>query len=117
MASYFTNPIGSSGQFTINPTSSVSASLNVGGVTALSSPSPNKIVLGQPGCEIEVAGNLTFGGSRCVMCKADAPLGVLLSGETTRVLFCFACAVQNLHGSVKELVDSLDVKDKLEQTA
>jgi hypothetical protein len=108
---------GGNGQFTINPSASVSASLNVGGVTAVSSPSPNKIVLGQPGCEIEVAGNLTFGENRCAMCKVPAPLGVLLSGASTRVLFCFACAVQNLHGSVKELVDSLDVKDKLEQPA
>jgi hypothetical protein len=117
MASNYTNPISSSGQFVLNPSSTVSASLNVGGVTAVSSPSPNKLVIGQTGCEVEIAGNLTFGGNRCAMCKADAPLGVLLSGEATRVLFCFACAVKNLHGSVKELVDSLDVKDKLEQPA
>lgn len=107
----------SSGQFAINTNNGSPATLVVGGLSAVSSPSPNKIVLGQPGCEIEIAGDVVLGGNRCAMCNALAPLGVLLSGKATRVLFCFACAVQNLHGSVKELVDSLDVKDKFAEQA
>lgn len=102
------------GMFSHNNSSSISAgSLNVGGVVAISAPASNKIVIGQSGCEVEVAGNLTIGLSRCLMCSAPTPMGVLLSGASTRVLFCFSCAKQHLHGSVKELVDALDVKDKM----
>ena len=96
---------------------STNANLAIGGMTAISSPHTNKIVLGQPGCEIEVAGNLVLSGNKCAMCKAATPLGVLLSGAATRVLFCFSCAKEHLHGSVKELVDALDVKDKVGETA
>jgi hypothetical protein len=93
-------------------------SIGVGGITAVSveDGAPKRLIIGQPGCTVEIAGDLIVGGSNCAMCKADAPLGVLLTGKATRMLFCFECAKKHLHGTVKELVESLDVKDELEKT-